>query len=187
MANGIPGGGAEQRQYGARWAKRRRADLAGPVWYNQQSERYGFPLGGGDMKLSQAAKKVIALAQAIREYWDAELPKRHPDYPLVHPGEDSGPPPPEEKKLRDFLSRLPEDVIYQLALIMDLGRGDFETNDLAGHYETLKETFGKPDRAASQMMAKAPLAEYLTDGLAQLKKNGIDVDHLTFMPVNSKG
>jgi hypothetical protein len=30
------------------------------------------------------------------------------------------------------------------------------------------------------MMGKAPLADYLTDGLAELEKNGIDVDRLAF-------
>ena len=50
------------------------------------------------MKLSETVKEVIALAEVIRNYWDTELPKRHPDYPFVHPGEDSGPPPPEEER-----------------------------------------------------------------------------------------
>src|SRR5947209_17797467 len=112
--------------------------------------------GGGDMKLSETAKEVIALAEAIRNYWDAELPKRHPHYPFVHPGEDSGPPPPEEKRLRDLLASLPDDDVYKLALIMHLGRGDFGTEDLVGNFEALKETFGKPELAASQMVAKAP-------------------------------
>ncbi|MGH7170835.1 MAG: DUF3775 domain-containing protein [Gemmataceae bacterium] len=137
------------------------------------------------MKLSEAANEVIALAETIRNYWDAELPKRHPDYPFVHSGEDSGPPPPEEQKLKALLASLPEDLIYKLALLMYLGRGDFGTGDLAGRYQSLKQTFGKPDRAASQMMGKATLADYLTDGLAELDKTGIDVDHLTFTFVNS--
>ena len=72
------------------------------------------------MKLSETVSEVIALAEAIRNYWDAELPKRHPDYPFVHPGEDDGPPPPEEQKLKDLLASLPEDVIYKLALITSL-------------------------------------------------------------------
>jgi len=55
------------------------------------------------MKLSETANEVIAFAEAVRNYWDTELPKRHPDYPFVHPGEDSGPPPPEEKKLQEAL------------------------------------------------------------------------------------
>jgi hypothetical protein len=68
---------------------------------------------------------------------------------------------------------------------MHLGRGDFGTDNLAGHSEALKEAFGKPERAAAQMVEKAALADYLTDGLAELKANGIDVDHLTFASANS--
>jgi hypothetical protein len=63
------------------------------------------------MKLAETTEEVIALAQAVRDYWNAELPRRHPNYPIINPGEDSGPPPPEEKKLRNLLARLPEDVI----------------------------------------------------------------------------
>ncbi len=137
------------------------------------------------MKLSETVKEVIALAEVIRNYWDTELPKRHPDYPFVHPGEDSGPPPPEEKKLKDLLTRLPEDVIYKLALIMALGREDFGTDDLADHFLEVKDAYGKPDWAIAEMMGKATLADYLTDGLAKLNKNGIDVDQLTFTPVHS--
>lgn len=137
------------------------------------------------MKLSEAANEVIALAEAIRNYWDAELPKRHPDYPFVHPGEDSGPPPPEEQKLKALLASLPEDLIYQLALLMYLGRGDFGTDDLTDRYQALKKTFGKPDRAVSQMIGKASLADYLADGLSELNKTGIDVDHLIFASANS--
>src|SRR5947209_17259771 len=113
--------------------------------------------GGGDMKLSETAKEVIALAEAIRNYWDAELPKRHPDYPFVHPGEDSGPPPPEEKKLKGLLARLPADMVYKLALIMHLGRGDFGTDDLAAHYQALKRRYGKPGSAVAQLGEKASL------------------------------
>ncbi len=136
------------------------------------------------MKLSEAAKEVIVLAEAIRTYWDTELPKRHPHYPFIHLGEDSGPPPPEEQKLKDLLASLPEDAIYKLALIMYLGRGDFGTDDLAGRYQALRETFGNPRWAASQMMGKTPLADYLTDGLAELRKAGIDMDQLSFAPVS---
>jgi hypothetical protein len=136
-------------------------------------------------KLSQAVKDVIVLAKAIRNYWDSELPKRHPDYPLVRPGEDSGPPPAEERQLRDLLAGLPEEVLYQLLLMMYLGRGDFTTDDLAQQYDALKKTFGKREWAASQMVEKAPLADYLTDGLAELAKSGIDVDDLPLTCVHS--
>ena len=130
------------------------------------------------MKLSEVAKRVITLAEAIRNYWAHELPKRHPDYPIVHPGEESGPPPPEQKKLQELLAKQPEDIIYQLALLMYLGRGDFDATGLAAHYKALKEAFGKPERAAAQMMEKASLADYLSDGLEELKKKDIDPDRL---------
>jgi hypothetical protein len=138
------------------------------------------------VKLSEAAERVIELAHATREYWETELPKRHPDYPIVNLGEDSGPPPPEESELRTFLAGLPAEMIYKLILVMYLGRGDFGTSDLAGHFDQLKETFAKPEWAISQMMEKAPLAEYMTDGLAKLSTNGIEVDKLPLKPTKQR-
>jgi hypothetical protein len=139
------------------------------------------------MKLSEAVKQVIALAAAIQQYWDTELPKRHRDYPFVSPGEDSGPPPPEENQLRDLLASLPVDVLQQLVLLVYLGRGDFGTDDLAGRYESLKGRFAQPERAVLQLMSQASLADYLTDGLAELGKHGIDVDQLALTSVSSGG
>jgi hypothetical protein len=130
------------------------------------------------MSLSEAANRVIDLARKIREYYATELPKWHPNYPLIGPDEDSAPPPPEEKELRDFLASLPEEKVYQLILIMYLGRGDFATKHLAEYYETLKGTFGDSEQAASQMMDKAPLADYLLDGLEELRKHRINMDKM---------
>lgn len=130
------------------------------------------------MKLSQVAPKVIDLARASREYWDAELPKRHPDYPLIHPGEDSGPPPPQQVQLRTLLSKLSDRMVYQLLLLMYLGRGDFDTEDLAEQQIRLRETFAEPEWAVAQMMEKVPLADYLMEGLAKLQSKRIDVDKL---------
>jgi hypothetical protein len=132
------------------------------------------------MDFSKVVEEVISLSEEIQAYWDTELPKRHRDYPIVHPGEDSGPPPPAEKRLRDLLASLPNDAIYTLALIMYVGRGDFGTDDLARHYKEVKKMFGGSATTASRrMMEKASLAYYLRDGLAELKKSGIDVHHLT--------
>jgi hypothetical protein len=61
---------------------------------------------------------------------------------------------------------------------MYIGREDFGVDDLPGRYEPLKQTFGTPERAASQMMDKAPLADYLSDGLSELKRHRIPVDNL---------
>jgi hypothetical protein len=138
------------------------------------------------MKLSAAARQVIGRADAIRAYWEAELPKRHPDYPLVNPGEESGPPPPEEKKLRQLLAKLPADTVYKLLLIMSLGRRDFDTTDLGSRYEELKERFEKPEEEAAQLVEKPDLADYLADGLDALKKNDIDVDTLLATPAKPR-
>jgi len=130
------------------------------------------------MKLSDVVNQVIALGDAIRNYWDRELPKRYRDYPLVHPGEDDGPPPPEEKQLKALLESLPEDMIYKLTLIMRLGWEAFGVDDLAKQYEVMKDRYGPREDAIAIMMQKAPLADYLADGLDVLRKNDIDVDTL---------
>jgi hypothetical protein len=140
----------------------------------------------GQMRVSDAAERAIDLARKVREYYAAELPKRHPNYPVIGLDEESAPSPPEEKELSDFLAALPVEIIYQLILVMYLGRGDFGTNDLADYYETLKRTFSDPKHAASQMMGKAPLADYLLDGLEELRKHNINVDSLPLSRVKSR-
>src|SRR5438874_1118559 len=96
---------------------------------------------GAKMKLSEATEKVIRLAKIIRQYWETELPKRHPDYPVMNPGEQQLAPPPEEKELADLFASLPDDMVFQIGLLMYLGRGDFEIGELADHYKALKESF----------------------------------------------
>jgi hypothetical protein len=131
-----------------------------------------------DTKLSQVAKRTITLARKIRAYYDDKLPKWYPHYPLISPGEEAPPPPPEETALTQFLSELPPELLYQLILVMYIGRGDFEVEDLPGAYAALKQTSGEPKWAASQMLEKAPLADYVSDGLVQLQEHGINVDNL---------
>jgi hypothetical protein len=130
------------------------------------------------VKLSEVAKTAIRLARSRREYWNRELPKRHRDYPIVHPGEDSGPPPPEEIQLRELLAGLPEDQIYKLIMIMYIGRDGFVVPDLAAYFEEMRRDFPRPEWAVSQMMGKASLDDYLTEGLARLKRHKIDPDRL---------
>src|SRR5439155_17802771 len=100
---------------------------------------------------------------AVRTYWENELPKRHRDYPLVHPGEDSGPPPPEQETLRDLLARLPEEMIYKLALIVDVGRGVCNPSDLATAYQEVEESYDSPAEAASYMADDPSLAYWLSE------------------------
>lgn len=134
------------------------------------------------MKLSEAVKKVIRLAKVIREYWETELPKRHPDYPVMSPGEQPLPPPPEEEELAKLFANLPEDLVYQIGLLMYLGRGDLDVRELADYYKSLKESFASATALAAQLTGKATLADYLSDGLAELKKHGLDVDRLPLKP-----
>ena len=75
-----------------------------------------------------------------------------------------------------FLEGLPEQMVYELLLLMYLGRGDFGVTSLAGNLAQLKRTFGSKEIAISQMRAKAPLADYLADGLERLRREGIDPD-----------
>jgi hypothetical protein len=135
------------------------------------------------MRLSEAANEVIRLAEAIHAYWDRELPKRHPQYPWIRSGEDPGPPALEEAQLQDFLKRLPADQVYALALLMYIGRGDERVDHLAERYQTMKETFQTPEHAIAQITSKRALDEYLTDGLAEIKKGGIDVDTIPWEAV----
>lgn len=139
-----------------------------------------------EVTLSEAAQRVIDLARRVRTYYEAELPKRHPDYPLIRDDEDETPPPPEERKLKDFLETLSDETIYQLLLIMHLGRRDFGTEDLAAPYDALKQTFKRPEIAVSQMLAKAPLGDYLADGIEELHKHKINVDKMRLTKVKMK-
>jgi hypothetical protein len=138
------------------------------------------------MNLSEAANRTIELARKIREYYASELPKCHPNYPLIGPGEESAPPPPEEKELRDFFATLSEDTIYQLLLVMYLGREDFAIDDLAEYHDALKSSFGDVEYAASQMLDKAPLGDYLSDGLEELRKHKIDVDKMPLKKIKAR-
>src|ERR1700756_5535885 len=106
------------------------------------------------MKLSEVVGEVIRLGDASRAYWDRELPKHHPHYPLVRAEEDSAPPPPEDAKIESLLKGLPEDQLYALILLSYVGRGDFSADDLLPAYQTMKETFPSKELAIAQMMGE---------------------------------
>jgi hypothetical protein len=134
-----------------------------------------------EMTLSEVANRVIEHARKVHNYYDTELRKRYPHYPLIYPGEEdeeSVPPPPEEIALKDFLGSLSEEMLYQLVLIMDLGRQQVETDNLAGYYESLRGEGSHPEYAVSQLMNSGPLAEVLADGLDELRKHHLNVDKL---------
>jgi len=88
--------------------------------------------------------------------------------------------------LRSFLLGLPPEMLYELLLVMHLGRGDFTTNDLDENREKLKNTFYTRKLASSQMILKSALASYLADGLEKLKKNGFNANRLFSKPSPSR-
>jgi hypothetical protein len=130
------------------------------------------------MKFSDAVNKVIDLAGKISNYYETELPKKYPNYPIVDHDEENFPPPPETKELNEFLATLSEDTIYQLMLIAYLGRSELSVNNLAEEYEKLQKDWGTSGQEAFKMMNMASLAEELSDGLEELRKHKIPVDKM---------
>src|SRR5437016_5874035 len=132
------------------------------------------------MKLSEVVRELIRLGDKSRAYWDRELPKHHPHYPVIRAGENSAPPPPEDAQIEALLKRLPEDQLYALILLTYVGRGDFSADHLLPAYQTMKEIFPSRDLAIAQMTGMKTLAEYLTDALEEIQKRHIDLDRLKF-------
>ncbi|MHB1561799.1 MAG: DUF3775 domain-containing protein [Isosphaeraceae bacterium] len=132
------------------------------------------------MKLSEAVREIIRLGNASRAYWDRELPRHHPHYPLIRAGETPVPPPPEDSKIQSLLTSLPEDQLYALILLTYVGRGDSRADDLPLAYRTMKEIFPSKDLAIAQMTGEVALAEYLTDAMEEIQRRHIDLDSIKF-------
>src|SRR5437879_3494034 len=132
------------------------------------------------MKLSEVVREVIRLGDASRAYWDRELPKHHPRYPVIRAEDVSPPPPPEDAQIQALLKSLPEDQLYALVLLAYIGRGDLSAGHLVPEYQTMKEVFPSRDLAIAQLMGNKTLAEYLTDAMEEVQKRHIDLDTLRF-------
>jgi hypothetical protein len=140
-----------------------------------------------EMKLSEAFNQVVSLDRKIQEYYNTELPKRHPNYPLVGPDDEEPPPPPEEKELEEFLRRLPDNLLYQLRLISDFNWGRFQVDELAEYYHGMKENVGDREELISEMMwDKAVLADVLEDGLEKLGRYKITLDNMPLKKVKAR-
>lgn len=129
------------------------------------------------MRLSEVVAKVIRLGEASQAYWDAELPRHHPDYPFVREGEESPPAPPEDAEIESLLTGLPEDQLYAVLFLTYLGRGDFGLDHLPNAIRVARARFPAKELAIGQVVAK-PVAEYLIDAMEKTLKHGIDVDDL---------
>lgn len=127
------------------------------------------------MKLSEDLTRIITLAKSIRMYWEEESPKRHPNYPLICLNEDSGPPPEEKQQLRQLLESFTAAELYLLIMLMYVGRGDMGVDDLLDDYESMSDSFSKPQWAVDQLISKSSLDIYLTAGMTRLSEAQIDL------------
>lgn len=132
------------------------------------------------MKLSEVVREVIRLGDASREYWDRELPKRHPRYPVIGPDETPPAPPPEDSQIQRLLESLPENQLYGVMVLAYLGRGDFSIDNLSRAFEEMKESFPSSTLAIAQLVGTNELAEYLTDATEEIQTRHIDLDCLKF-------
>lgn len=130
------------------------------------------------MSLAESAHKVIDLAREVRAYYDEEMPKWHPEYPIVYEHESEPPPPLAEVELRAYLTSLPEETVYALATLMEFGRWNFRDGDLSASFEAAKETFEGLDQAIAALMREVPLGDILADALEELGRRRDDVDRL---------
>ncbi|MBY0513875.1 MAG: DUF3775 domain-containing protein [Gemmataceae bacterium] len=129
------------------------------------------------MPFSETVNRVIDLAAAIREDWNRELPQRHPDYLFIgEEGEDDGQPPLKRSSPGPCCTHSPPDT-YKLGALLYLGREDYRPTEFAVWCgEVMPATFPNPKWAIGQMTEKAPLGDYLRDGLEALARAGVDVD-----------
>lgn len=132
------------------------------------------------MKLSEIVNELIRLGDASQAYWERELPKYHPRYPLVYEGEQEVPPSPEDDQILALLTSLPDDQLYAVAMLTYVGRGDFTAGNLQRANLRLKEWFLDKDVTIAQLMANKSLGEYLTDAVEEFKKRHIDLDGTDF-------
>ena len=128
------------------------------------------------MTFSDTVKRVIDLTAAINDYWDEELPKRHPNYPLVEEGVDDGPPPPEEKELSDLLHALPPADVYRLAALMYLGRDRRPGTEWEAKAIKVADEWPNIQSLVRVMKGKGSLGYYLAEGRDALAAHGIDMD-----------
>ncbi len=134
------------------------------------------------MKFSEVVAKVTDLAQVINAYWETELLKRHPKYPLVDPSIPDPPPPPQEDELRQFLRSLPADEVYRLFALASAGRL-LSAGAFARQLSEFARSPVEPREVIDEIVEMPGLDEYLTEGLEQLAKSGIALEPVGPAPV----
>jgi len=138
------------------------------------------------MTRTEALHELIRLGKQYRDYWNRALPLRHPKWPLIQTGENSGPSPEDEAEIQAFLASLDEEDLYLLCLLMHVGRGDYDIDQLWPAYQKLRDAFPSRDVAMDQLLGKPELSEYLTEAWEEVQQRHIDLDHLSFAPAITK-
>ena len=147
---------------------------------NLQMEGRLTQTGEGAMKLSEVVREYIPLGEASRIYWERELPKYHPRYPIIRDGEESPPAPPEDAQIEALLRRLSEEQLYTLLVLADVGVSNYHANDLQSVYRRMKEFYPSSDEAIAHMVESFWLADDLAEGIEEFQKRNIDLDDFKF-------
>ncbi len=129
------------------------------------------------MSLSGIVRRVIDLARASSQE-DESLwiePRTGPVYSIdmMRPGPST-----YRRELREYLLGHPVEVICPILVIMCVGSGVYSVRDLSLRCRRARAKFKTTQEAVNEMVGKAPLAEYLEEGLRLLANRGIDVDGL---------
>jgi len=135
------------------------------------------------MKLTDTIRRASELSETINDYWLRESPKRHKHYPLIYPGEEPPPPPPEEAELEAFLSGLPLDELHRLIAVSDVGQYTCRPVQIATGVERARRRYPSTPAAVIHVMNTGLLHESLVEGLADLRKAGVEIDTLDTVPV----
>jgi hypothetical protein len=121
------------------------------------------------MSLATAIQRVTELADAIDDYWWKGVRKTHPNYPLIYPGDTEAPPPPEVEELRLYLTALPDDELFALVGIVQVGRLKCKPTE----YAAVGRGFGRVE-AVEWLVDSSFLGADIDDGLNRLGRAGID-------------
>ena len=135
---------------------------------------------GESMDFSEAVQTVISLSEAIQDQremglGDLDMAIESIDFAQSEPIS-------EEKELENLLENIPQEFVYKIAFLMYVGRGDFDSGDLVSGFKELKAGLRKDGNSTSIILGKSSLAYYLTEGLAELKTRGIDLNELAPAP-----
>lgn len=94
------------------------------------------------------------------------------------------PPTAEETALRQYLEGLPNETVFLLTALAELGRGDYEADRLLDRYARMPLRYGEGPWAARMLSDKIPLPRQLESGVRKAQSAGIDLEAALTMPIS---